>query len=284
MKKHDPMRRAVEALQGGSEPFAAMTSLLFLASITHERAGTPLTDLIGPEPTAADLNEILEGLERQFPDHLGGALVAPQLADVRQSAIAECLTYVQRFLDQRDPVQQRDIFGTAFMDAQAHSTKQALGAFHSPPCIGQLMARMVIAPEPAQWVYEPTCGTGALLLAVIDEAVERLGPVVAESITYIGVELDPRAARLARMNMVLARQSANSHIFCGNTLAHDIVAPNASEGGRLHRIEFHCCIGNPPFGGSVKLPEVMDDPFVIPDRLLNRPIAVPSEPDESAAA
>lgn len=281
MKKHDPMRRAVEALQGGRDPFAAMTSLLFLASITHEHAGRPLTELIGPEPTAAALNEILAGVEAEHPDHLAGALVAPQLADVSQRAITECLAYVQKFLDRRDREQQRDIFGTAFMDAQALSTQQALGAFHSPPCIGALLAKLTMV-QPAMWVLEPTCGTGALLLEMIDDAVERYGPVVAESITYIGVELDPAAARLARMNMVLARQAANSHIFCGNTLTHDIVAP---DGERLRHVQFHHSIGNPPFGARVRLSERMDDPFVIPDRLLHRRVVVPStEPEATESA
>lgn len=267
MAKRSPLQRATDALQGLPAPFEAMTSLLFLAVANEAGGGQPATTDM---PDGADINRTCEAIEAMTPDHLAGALVIPGLEDVKPTAITEAFKYIEAYLASAD--RARDVFAVAFMEAQAMSAAQAMGSFFSPDAIGQMMSQMLL-PEPADWVYEPACGSGSLMLSMIDYATDKYGPEIARSITYIGVELDRRSARLARMNMVLAGAAAQSHIFCGNALTSPIVAANAARGGELWRIAFDLVVANPPFGTKVRSLEPTD-PFVIPDRLLNRPVAV----------
>lgn len=277
-----PLLYAADALSGLRDPFGAMTSLVFLLALTsdeHSRAQPPESlwwTRLGPEPTGRQINAALAELEAGCPDHLEGALVHPGFDTIGQAALERAVGYVQKFLTHASTIGERDLFGMAFMQGQSLSQQQRMGAFYTPGCVGSMMATMS-GPSPAEWVCEPACGTGSLILQMIDEAITEYGPVIAESITYIGIELDPVAARLTRMNMVLAGAAANSHIFCGNSLSRDIVAANPAANGALCVARFHLVVANPPFGTSVRMSDLEpDEPFVIPDRLLNRPVAVPS--------
>ncbi|HWT83067.1 MAG TPA: N-6 DNA methylase, partial [Candidatus Methylomirabilis sp.] len=84
----------------------------------------------------------------------------------------------------------------------------------------------------ATTAYDPTCGSGSLLLKVAAQA--------GKHITLEGQELDVTTAGLARMNMIL-HDFPTATILTGNTLA----APKFKDGERLRTYDY--VVANPPF-------------------------------------
>lgn len=84
----------------------------------------------------------------------------------------------------------------------------------------------------ATTAYDPTCGSGSLLLKVAAEA--------GRHITLEGQEKDVTTAGLARMNMIL-HDFPTANILSGNTLA----APKFKDGEQLRTYDF--VVANPPF-------------------------------------
>ena len=82
-------------------------------------------------------------------------------------------------------------------------------------------------------VYDPTCGSGSLLLKVADEAPRGL--------SIYGQEMDNATAALARMNMIL-HDNPTAEIWQANTLA----SPHwLKPDGNLQTFDF--AVANPPF-------------------------------------
>jgi type I restriction enzyme M protein len=81
-------------------------------------------------------------------------------------------------------------------------------------------------------VYDPTCGSGSLLLKVADEA--------NTPVTLYGQEKDSATSGLARMNMIL-HNNPTAEIAQGNTLAD----PRFLDGSSLKTFDY--VVANPPF-------------------------------------
>jgi len=81
-------------------------------------------------------------------------------------------------------------------------------------------------------VYDPTCGSGSLLLKVGDEA--------RTAVTLYGQEKDAATSTLARMNMIL-HNNPTALIAQGNTLA----VPKFKDGDTLKTFDY--VVANPPF-------------------------------------
>jgi type I restriction enzyme M protein len=95
-------------------------------------------------------------------------------------------------------------------------------------------------------VYDPTCGSGSLLLKVADEA-EKL-------ISVFGQENDTTTAGLARMNMIL-HNNPTAVVKQGNTLSNPLFLDDS---GRIKTFDF--VVANPPFSfkswsNGVNIPE-----------------------------
>ena len=84
----------------------------------------------------------------------------------------------------------------------------------------------------ATTAYDPTCGSGSLLLKVAAEA--------DTPITLEGQEMDVTTAGLARMNMIL-HDFPTANILQGNTLA----SPKFKDGEQLRTYDY--VVANPPF-------------------------------------
>ena len=83
-----------------------------------------------------------------------------------------------------------------------------------------------------QTVYDPTCGSGSLLLKVADEA--------PRGITIYGQEKDVATWALARMNMIL-HSHEDAEILKGDTITN----PQFVNGAQLQTFDF--AVANPPF-------------------------------------
>jgi len=147
-----------------------------------------------------------------------------------------------------------DLLGDAYEYLMRHFAVQsgkAKGQFYTPAEVSRVMAKIVgagAAESKAQTVYDPTCGSGSLLIKVADEAPNGL--------TIYGQEIDNATAALARMNMIL-HDHASAEIWQGNTLAD----PHWRANGGLKTFDF--VVANPPFSQKnwTNGVNVKDDPF-----------------------
>ena len=118
----------------------------------------------------------------------------------------------------------------------ATESGKSKGQFYTPAEVSRVLAKVIgveHASSPSQTVYDPTCGSGSLLLKVADEAPHDL--------TIYGQEMDNATKALAVMNMWL-HNYPTAEIWKDNTLAN----PHFKEqDGQLKRFDF--VVANPPF-------------------------------------
>src|ERR1700716_622302 len=132
-----------------------------------------------------------------------------------------------------------DILGDAYEYLMRHfatESGKSKGQFYTPSEVSRVIAKVIgISPEntkAATTAYDPTCGSGSLLLKVAAEA--------AKHITLEGQEKDVTTAGLARMNMIL-HDFPTANILSGNTLS----APKFKDGEQLRTYDY--VVANPPF-------------------------------------
>lgn len=120
-----------------------------------------------------------------------------------------------------------------FADDSGHTAQE----FYTNRTLVHLMAQM-LEPQAGESIYDPTCGTGGMLISCLAEVRRRGGDTRTTGL--YGQELINITAAIARMNLVLHGVS-DFHIASGNTLA----APAFAEGDRLRT--FDVVLANPPY-------------------------------------
>ena len=148
-----------------------------------------------------------------------------------------------------------DILGDAYEYLMRHfatESGKSKGQFYTPAEVSRIIARIIgihgARTSASTAVYDPTCGSGSLLLKVSDEA--------ATPVTLYGQEKDAATSGIARMNMIL-HNNPTALIAQGNTLTD----PKFKEGGTLKTFDY--VVANPPFSDkrwSTGL-DPMNDPF-----------------------
>ncbi len=135
-----------------------------------------------------------------------------------------------------------DILGDAYEFLMRHfatESGKSKGQFYTPSEVSRVLASVIgISPQNTKastTAYDPTCGSGSLLLKVAARA--------GKHITLEGQEMDVTTAGLARMNMIL-HDFPTAKILSGNTLAE----PKFKDGEQLRTYDY--VVANPPF--SVK--------------------------------
>lgn len=135
-----------------------------------------------------------------------------------------------------------DVLGDAYEFLMRHfatESGKSKGQFYTPAEVSRILAKVISvdkADKPSYTAYDPTCGSGSLLLKVADEAPNGL--------TLYGQEKDIATKGLAIMNMWL-HSYPEASISGGNTIS----TPSFKENdGTLKRFDF--VVANPPF--SVK--------------------------------
>ena len=106
------------------------------------------------------------------------------------------------------------------------------GEFYTPKSLAQLLAKLAAAQK-GQTIFDPSCGSGSLLLEVSKE-------VGSLDFALFGQEVNGATWALARMNMFLHGQDSAVIKWC-NTLT----GPELVESGRL--MQFDRIVANPPF-------------------------------------
>src|SRR5256885_1596029 len=132
-----------------------------------------------------------------------------------------------------------DILGDAYEYLMRHfatESGKSKGQFYTPAEVSRIMAQLLgirsAKTSASTTVYDPTCGSGSLLLKVADEA--------GTPVTIYGQEKDAPRAGLARMNMIL-HDPPPALIVQGNPLAD----PKFKDGDTLKTFDY--VVANPPF-------------------------------------
>ena len=132
-----------------------------------------------------------------------------------------------------------DLLGDAYeylMRNFATESGKSKGQFYTPSEVSRIIAMVIgISSDntiAATTAYDPTCGSGSLLLKVAAEA--------GTSITLEGQEMDVTTAGLARMNMIL-HDFPTANVLSGNTLSN----PKFLDGEQLRTYDY--VVANPPF-------------------------------------
>lgn len=151
---------------------------------------------------------------------------------------------------------QADVLGDAYeylIGKFASGAGKSAGEFYTPQEVSTILARIVSTGKTRlKSVYDPTCGSGSLLLRVARE--------VTDVTDFYGQEQNRTTYNLARMNMILHGVSYRSfHIAQDDTLEH----PHFDD------LRAEAIVANPPFSAkwSAKPSFLQDDRFAQYGRL-----------------
>ncbi|MEP7321602.1 MAG: type I restriction-modification system subunit M [Saprospiraceae bacterium] len=133
-----------------------------------------------------------------------------------------------------------DLLGDAYEYLMRHfatESGKSKGQFYTPAEVSRIMAKVIgiqKSKSQAETIYDPTCGSGSLLLKAADEA--------PHGITIYGQENDNATRALAVMNMWL-HGNPDADIVQGNTLSSPEFKNDAT--GELKQFDY--AVANPPF-------------------------------------
>jgi len=170
----------------------------------------------------------------------------------KNDVIVEVLTLLKG-IDFKLEDSKSDLLGDAYeylIGEFAAGAGKKGGEFYTPAQVSRLLAQLVsIGKNRIRSVYDPTCGSGSLLLRIKD---------YVEVVDYYGQELNPTTYNLARMNMILhGVHFDHFKIRQGDTLTEDMHPDLQAE----------AIIANPPFG--VKWKGEQDPQLAHDDRFSN---------------
>ena len=145
----------------------------------------------------------------------------------------------------RNRIEGDDLLGDAFEYLMRHFASESgksKGQFYTPAEVSRIVSMVIElgkANDTDQSIYDPTCGSGSLLLKVHDEARHQTGLELA----LYGQEMDNATSALARMNMVL-HDCPTAEIWQANTLA----SPHFKSDKNPNELKtFDFVVANPPF-------------------------------------
>jgi len=237
-------------------------SLLFIKYISDKYAGMPYAPITIPAGASFKDMIALKG-KPSIGDDINKKIIAP-LANANQQLSqsdfpdfndpvklgdgkekVERLTnliaiFENKALDfSKNRTEGDDILGDAYEYLMRHfatESGKSKGQFYTPAEVSRIMAQIIGIREAKTTndttVYDPTCGSGSLLLKVGDEASAK--------VTLYGQEKDAATSGLARMNMIL-HNNPTALIAQGNTLSD----PKFKEGDALKTFDY--VVANPPF-------------------------------------
>lgn len=154
-----------------------------------------------------------------------------------------CKDLVRHFTKYRlrnEDFQFSDLLGSAYeflINMFAESAGKKGGDFYTPRDVIRLMVR-ILNPTPGMKVYDPTCGSGGMLI-ITREYIEQSGGDVTD-LRLCGQVNDASAWSICKLNMLL-HEIPNGDIQLQDTLLH----PMHRDGGELEI--FDRVIANPPF-------------------------------------
>ena len=195
-----------------------------------------------------DSEEDFEGL---FEDLDLGSSKLGKTENQKNELIAKVLVHLDE-IDFRLDDTETDVLGDAYeylIGQFASGAGKKAGEFYTPQEVSTILAKIVTTGKISlKSVYDPTCGSGSLLLRVAKEVEQVDG--------FYGQEMNPTTYNLARMNMILhGVHYQRFDLKNEDTLEHP--APEHSD------LRFDAIVANPPFSAKWSASEIHqnDDRF-----------------------
>lgn len=135
-----------------------------------------------------------------------------------------------------------DVLGNAYeylIKKFADLSNKKAGEFYTPRSVVKMLVN-ILDPQEGETVYDPTCGTGGMLIEVVHHVKETGGRVPLLWGKVFGQEKNLTTAGIARMNLFL-HGVEDFNVVRGDTLRD----PAFFVGDEL--ATFDCVIANPPF-------------------------------------
>ena len=233
--------------------------LLFIKYISDKYAGQPFAAIHVPPGASFSDMVALKG-KSDIGDQINKKIIRPLeeanrlriKADFNDDALlgsgkekVDKLTHLISIFESKDLDFSRhradgdDILGDAYEYLMRHfatESGKSKGQFYTPAEVSRVMAQVLgiakAKTSPDTTVYDPTCGSGSLLLKVAEAA--------PTPVSVYGQEKEEVTSGLARMNMIL-HKNPGAVIEQGNTLAD----PKFLDGEQLKTFDF--VVANPPF-------------------------------------
>ncbi|MXP15690.1 N-6 DNA methylase [Altererythrobacter confluentis] len=181
-------------------------------------------------------------IEKSNPERLQGVFGNAQWTDKGQMPDATLKNLIEHFSkhDLSLGAVPEDELGNAyeylikkFADDSGHTAQE----FYTNRTLVHLMAQM-LDPQTGEDVYDPTCGTGGMLISCLAEVKRNGGDT--RTMGLYGQELINITAAIARMNLVIHGVS-DFQVASGNTLSD----PAFVEGDKLR--SYDIVLANPPY-------------------------------------
>ncbi|MFV0543044.1 MAG: type I restriction-modification system subunit M [Marinicella pacifica] len=157
--------------------------------------------------------------------------------NTRNAIVVEILGFLNKIDFRLDEI-DADVLGDAYeylIAKFAAGAGKSAGEFYTPQKVSKILAKIVTTgKDRLRSVYDPTCGSGSLLLRVAREA---------EVTEFFGQELNRTTYNLARMNMIL--HDVHYRDF-------DIQQDDTLEEPRHIDQRFEAVVANPPFSAHWK--------------------------------
>ncbi len=197
------------------------------------------------------LNKALEALEEANPDKLSGVLtnvnfnrtIGKNKNALSDEKLIEFITHFDKIVLTDDRFEFPDLLGAAYeylIKYFADSAGKKGGEFYTPNEVVKLLVSILEPGEDSE-IYDPTCGSGGMLIENKNYVEARYGD--ASRLSFYGQELSGTTWSLCKMNM-LFHNIFDATILQGDTIAN----PQHIENGELKR--FDIVIANPPFSAN----------------------------------
>ncbi len=177
-----------------------------------------------------------EDFDNLFEDMDLNSTKLGKTTDTRNKLIAKVLSHLDK-IDFNLKNTEIDVLGDAYeylISQFASGAGKKAGEFYTPQQVSMILAKLVTTGKTKlRSVYDPTCGSGSLLLRVAKE--------VEEVSNFYGQELNRTTYNLARMNMIL--HDVHYRKF-------DIKQEDTLEHPQHIEFQFEAIVANPPFSAK----------------------------------
>jgi len=222
----------IEVPEGGS--FADMVALK-----GDKEIGDKINKIIGRLAEANDLKGVIDQADFNDETKLGSG---KDMQD-RLSKLVSIFAQLDLGANRADG---DDLLGDAYEFLMRHfatESGKSKGQFYTPGEVSRVIAQVVgIGPETRQdeTLYDPTCGSGSLLLRAAYEAPQGM--------SIYGQENDNATWALAKMNMIL-HDYPTAELWRDNTLSRPYFKASSQSGdGSLKTFDY--AVANPPFSAK----------------------------------
>lgn len=194
------------------------------------------------ENIGAKIHECIRAIEKENPEKLSGIFGDTQWSNKDKLSDEILKDLIEHFSQHNlsNSEVKSNTMGLAYeylIKKFADDSNKSAGEFYTPREVVKLMT-MILNPKEGDSIYDPTCGTGGMLLEAY-EYVTKQGKR-GETLKLYGQEKNLTTSGIARINMFL-HDIEDFSIVRGDTLRE----PQFHEDDKLQT--FDCVIANPPF-------------------------------------